>query len=81
VASQRAAYSGREALRLCHDVGFSYAHIARVCGLSKGVVSKYLSLADAKGVGLRLAISAAGAETFFSANFPAEIDSQRGPNA
>jgi transcriptional regulator with XRE-family HTH domain len=41
----------QEVLRLRHDAGFSYAQIARVCGLSKRVVSKYLSLADARGVG------------------------------
>ena len=40
-----------EVLRLRHDAGLSYEQIARACGLSKGVVSKYLSLAKAKGIG------------------------------
>lgn len=41
----------QEVLRLRHDAGLSHAQIARACGLSKGVVSKYLSLARAKGIG------------------------------
>lgn len=41
----------QEVLRLRHDAGLSFAQIARACGLSKGVVSKYLSLAEAKGIG------------------------------
>ena len=39
-----------EVLRLRFDAGLSMAQIARACGLSKGVVSKYLSLAQAKGI-------------------------------
>jgi len=40
-----------EVLRLRFEAGLSYERIARACGLSKGVVSKYLSLAEAKGIG------------------------------
>ena len=40
-----------EVLRLRYDAGLSYAQIAHACGLSKGVVSKYLSLAQAKDIG------------------------------
>jgi transposase len=38
-------------LRLRYDACLSYERIARACGLSKGVVSKYLSLAEANGIG------------------------------
>jgi transposase len=41
----------QEVLRLRFEAGLSLAQIARACGLSKGVVSKYLSLAEAKGIG------------------------------
>ena len=37
-------------LRLKHAAGLSHAKIAAALGLSKGVVSKYVSLANAKGV-------------------------------
>ena len=37
-------------LRLKHAAGLSHAKIAAALGLSKGVVSKYVSLAKAKGV-------------------------------
>ncbi len=40
-----------EILRLRFEGGLSLAQIARACGLSKGVVSKYLSAAQAKGIG------------------------------
>lgn len=39
-----------EILRLKHQAGLSHAKIASALGLSKGVVSKYASLAQAKGV-------------------------------
>lgn len=35
-----------EVLRLKYDAGLSHEKIARACGLSKGVVSKYVSLAQ-----------------------------------
>ena len=40
-----------EVLRLKHEANLSHEKIARACQLSKGVVSKYLSLAQAKGLG------------------------------
>lgn len=40
-----------EVLRLKHDAGLSHARIAAACGLSKGVVGKYVSLAQAQGIG------------------------------
>ena len=40
-----------EVLRLRYDAGLSHSQIARACSLSKGVVSKYLSLARAKDIG------------------------------
>ncbi len=40
-----------EVLRLKHEAKLSHEKIARACGVSKGVVSKYVSLASAKGVG------------------------------
>jgi len=40
-----------EILRLKHELGLSHARIALALGLSKGVVSKYLSLAAAQAVG------------------------------
>ena len=40
-----------EVLRLKHEAGLSHARIARACGLSKGVVGKYVSLAQAQGIG------------------------------
>lgn len=39
-----------DVLRLHHEVELSHRKIARACGLSKGVVSKYLALADARGI-------------------------------
>ncbi|WP_201241734.1 IS21 family transposase [Halorhodospira halophila] len=39
-----------EVLRLKHEAKLSHAQIARACGLSKGAVSKYVSLAQAKGL-------------------------------
>ncbi|RDB42901.1 IS21 family transposase [Halomonas sp. DQ26W] len=39
-----------EVLRLKYDAGLSHEKIARACGLSKGVVSKYVSLAQVAGV-------------------------------
>ncbi|MCG5539515.1 winged helix-turn-helix transcriptional regulator, partial [Halorhodospira sp. 9622] len=36
-----------EVLRLKHEAKLSHAQIARACGLSKGAVSKYVSLAQA----------------------------------
>ena len=41
----------QEVLRLRHDAGMSHAQIARACGLSKGVVNKYLKLANDKNIG------------------------------
>ena len=40
-----------EVLRLKHEATLSHEKIARACGLSKGVVSKYLSLAQTRGLG------------------------------
>lgn len=40
----------KDILRLKHQSGLSHARIAAALGLSKGVVSKYVSLANAKGV-------------------------------
>ena len=40
-----------EVLRLKHEANLSHEKISRSCQLSKGVVSKYLSLAQAKGLG------------------------------
>jgi hypothetical protein len=39
-----------DVLRLKHDTDLSYEKIAKACGLFKGDVSKYLSLAAAKGI-------------------------------
>ena len=39
-----------EVLRLKYDAGLSHEKIARACGLSKGVVSKYVSLAQVAGL-------------------------------
>ncbi|WP_416138381.1 IS21 family transposase [Halomonas sp. HK25] len=39
-----------EVLRLKYDAGLSHEKIARACGLSKGVVSKYVSLAQVAGI-------------------------------
>lgn len=39
-----------EVLRLKHEAGLSHERIASACGLSKGVVSKYVALAQAQGV-------------------------------
>ncbi|MCL5041511.1 MAG: hypothetical protein M1440_03400 [Gammaproteobacteria bacterium] len=39
-----------EVLRLKYEAGLSHARIARACGLSKGVVGKYVSLAQVQGV-------------------------------
>ena len=40
----------KEILRLKHQVKLSNPKIALACGVSKGVVNKYLNLAEAKGV-------------------------------
>lgn len=40
----------KDILRLKHQSGLSHARIAAALGLSKGVVGKYVSLANAKGV-------------------------------
>jgi hypothetical protein len=40
-----------EVLRLKHEARLSHARIAAACGLSKGVVGKYVSLAQAHGIG------------------------------
>jgi len=40
-----------EVLRLKYEARLSHARIARACGLSKGAVSKYVSLAQAHGIG------------------------------
>nr|WP_198034099.1 hypothetical protein [Acidihalobacter ferrooxydans] len=39
-----------EILRLKYEAKLSHEKIARACGLSKGVVSKYVNLAKAQGV-------------------------------
>tara|TARA_R110000850_G_scaffold47206_12_gene118256 strand:- start:3111 stop:3482 length:372 start_codon:yes stop_codon:yes gene_type:complete len=39
-----------EVLRLKYETGLSHERVARACGLSKGVVGKYVSLAQAQGV-------------------------------
>lgn len=39
-----------EVLRLKYEAGLSHERIARACGLSKGVVGKYVSLAQIQGV-------------------------------
>nr|WP_205600884.1 sigma-70 family RNA polymerase sigma factor [Halomonas socia] len=39
-----------EVLRLKYDAGLSHEKIARACGLSKGVVSKYVNLAQVAGI-------------------------------
>jgi transposase len=39
-----------EVLRLKYEAGLSHERIARACGLSKGVVGKYVSLATAQGI-------------------------------
>jgi transposase len=39
-----------EVLRLKYEAQLSHEKIARACGLSKGVVSKYVSLTQAKGI-------------------------------
>jgi transposase len=41
----------KEVLRLHHEAKLAYSQIALACGLSKGVISKYLSLAKAQGIG------------------------------
>jgi transposase len=41
----------KEVLRLHHEAKLAYSQIALACGLSKGAVSKYLSLAKAQGIG------------------------------
>lgn len=40
-----------EVLRLKYEARLSHAQIGRACGLSKGAVSKYVSLAQAQGLG------------------------------
>ena len=40
-----------EVLRLKHEAKLSHEKIARACGLSKGVVSKYISLTAAQDIG------------------------------
>ena len=39
-----------EVLRLKYESGLSHERIARACGISKGVVGKYVSLAKVQGV-------------------------------
>lgn len=39
-----------EVLRLHYEANLSHRKIARACGMSKGVVSKYLALAKARGI-------------------------------
>ena len=39
-----------EVLRLKYAGGFSHAQIGQACGISKGAVSKYVSLAAAHGL-------------------------------
>ncbi|HHH38865.1 MAG TPA: IS21 family transposase [Sedimenticola sp.] len=39
-----------DVLRLHHEAHLSHRKIARACGISKGVVSKYLALAKAQGI-------------------------------
>ena len=39
-----------EVLRLKYEAGLSHERIARACGLSKGVIGKYVSLATAQGI-------------------------------
>lgn len=51
-----------EVLRLKYEAGLSHERIALACGISKGVVSKYVSLAKAQGVAWPL---------------PAEVDQSR----
>ena len=41
----------KEVLRLHHEAKLTYSQIALACGLSKGVISKYVSLAKAQGIG------------------------------
>ncbi len=41
----------KEVLRLHHEAKLAYSQIGLACGLSKGAVSKYLSLAKAQGIG------------------------------
>ena len=52
----------QEVLRLRHDAGMSHAQIARACGLSKGVVNKYLKLANDKNIGWPLPLGLNDAE-------------------
>ena len=40
-----------EVIRLKHEAKLSHEKIARACGLSKGAVNKYVSLAAAQGIG------------------------------
>ncbi|WP_418134132.1 IS21 family transposase [Acidihalobacter ferrooxydans] len=51
-----------EVLRLKHDAGLSHAKIARAVGLSKGAVSKYISLTAAQGIGWPTALTEAQLE-------------------
>ena len=39
-----------EVLRLKYEAGLSHERIARACSLSKGVVGKYVSLAQVQGI-------------------------------
>ena len=39
-----------DVLRLHHETDLSHRRIARACGISKGIVSKYLALAEAKEI-------------------------------
>jgi transposase len=41
----------KEVLRLHYEAKLAYSQIALACGLSKGVISKYLSVAKAQGIG------------------------------
>ena len=65
-----------EVLRLKHEANLSHEKIARACGVSKGVVSKYLSLAIAKDIGWPLpeGVDEAALERLL---FPAEKKPER----
>jgi len=40
----------KEVLRLKYDAALSHRQIAAACGISKGVVAKFLALAEANGL-------------------------------
>ena len=52
----------KEVLRLHHEAKLAYSQIALACGLSKEVISKYLSLAKAQGIGWPLPEGMDGAQ-------------------